>query len=125
MRKSLAFKPFITTPRTNGSVAPTCPISRSQVPIARAAPPVAIPVPTDLPSALRAISQLIYVINSSNIQNNLVEYPYLPDWTEVHRDTTIVRIANPQDPEMWVDVERITNLVFQDRSTDQLFQWEY
>jgi len=26
---------------------------------------------------------------------------------------------------MWVDVERITNLTFQDRSTDQLFQWDY
>lgn len=125
MIKQLAFKPLIATPRSNGSVAPTCPVSRSQVPIARAAPPNAIARPIDLPSAIRAINELITVINNSNIQNNLVEYPYIPDWSEIHRDTTVVRITNPQDKEMWVDVERITNLVFQDKSTDQLFQWLY
>ncbi len=109
----------------NGSTAPTCPTSRSQVPISRPAPPIAIVRPIDLPSAIRAINQLITIINGSNIQNNLVEYPYLPDWTEVDRNTTIVRVTNPNDKEMWVDVERITNLTFQDRSTDQLFQWDY
>jgi hypothetical protein len=110
----------------NGSVAPVCPVSRSQVPIARAAPPIAIPRPVDLPSAIRAINQLISIYDTNNlIQNNLVGYPYIPRWKEIHRDTTIVRIANPQDPEMWVDVERITNLVFEDKTTDQLFQWLY
>jgi len=108
----------------NGSVAPVCPISRSQVPIARAAPPIAIPPPTDLPSAIRAINQLISLYQTT-IQNNTSETLYLPDWHEVHRDTTIVRVTNPQDPSMWVDVERITNLVFHDRSSDQLFQWLY
>jgi hypothetical protein len=110
----------------NGSFAPVCPVSRSQVPIARAASPIAIPPPVDLPSAIRAINQLIAVYNASNtVQNNLVGYPYIPRWVEIHRDTTIVRVANPQDPEMWVDVERITNLVFEDRTSDQLFQWLY
>jgi hypothetical protein len=108
----------------NGSVAATCPISRSQVPIARPASPIAIARPTDLPSAIQAINQLIMIYNTP-VQNNTVIYPYIPDWTEVHRDTTVVRVTNPKDKDMWVDVERITNLVFQDSSTDQLFQWEY
>jgi len=108
----------------NSSVAPICPTSRSQVPISRPAPLIAIARPTDLPSAIRAINQLISIYNNP-VQNNTVEFSYLPDWNEIHRDTTVVRVTNPQDKEMWVDVERITNLVFQDRSTDQLFQWEY
>ena len=109
----------------NGSVAPVCPVSRSQVPFARPAPPFAIPRAVDLPSAIQAINQLIMLFSTPMTQNNTVEYPYLPRWEEIHRDTTIVRISNPEDPEMWVDVERITNLVFQDKTTDQLFQWEY
>jgi hypothetical protein len=109
----------------NQSIAPVCYVSRSQVPIARPAVPIAIPPPTDLPSAIRAINQLISIYNPTSTQNNLVEYPYLPRWHEIHRDTTIVRIKNPKDPEMWVDVERITNLVFHDRTSDQLFQWLY
>jgi hypothetical protein len=108
----------------NGSAAPTCPTSRSQVPISRPAPPIAIARPIDLPSAIAAINQLIMLYNTP-IQNNLIEYPYLPDWTEIDRNTTIVRVTNPKDKDMWVDVERITNLTFQDRSTDQLFQWDY
>jgi hypothetical protein len=108
----------------NGSVAPVCPISRSQVPIARPASPIAIPPPVDLPSAIRAINQLISLY-STTIENNLVGYPYVPRWKEIHRDTTIVRVSNPKDPEMWVDVERITNLVFHDKTSDQLFQWLY
>lgn len=126
MRKSLAFKPLAIMPRSvNGSVAPTCPVSRSQVPIARAALPVAIARPIDLPSAIQAINQLITIINDSPTENNLVDYPYLPRWHEIHRDTTVVRITNPDDKEMWVDVERITNLIFQDRTSEQLFQWLY
>jgi hypothetical protein len=108
----------------NGSVAPTCPISRSQVPIARPATPIAIPRAIDLPSAINAINQLI-MLNNNLIQNNLVEYPYIPKWKEVHRVKTVVRVSNPNDPEQWVDVERISNLVFQDRSTNALFQWAY
>jgi hypothetical protein len=107
----------------NSSVAPTCPTSRSQVPISRPAPPIAIARPIDLPSAIQAINQLIMIYNNP-VRNNTV-YPYIPDWIEVDRNTTVVRVTNPNDPEMWVDVERITNLTFQDRSTDRLFQWEY
>jgi hypothetical protein len=115
----------------NGSVAPVCPISRSQVPLARAAAPIAILRPTDLPSAIAAINQLITILNPL-IQNNTVAittnlkgFPYIPRWHEIQRDTTIVRISNPKDPEMWVDVERINNLVFYDKTSDQQFQWTY
>jgi hypothetical protein len=114
----------------NGSVAPVCPISRSQVPLARAAAPIAIPRPIDLPSAIAAINQLITILNPL-IQNNTVAianlkgFPYIPRWREIQRDTTIVRISNPKDPEMWVDVERINNLIFHDKTSDQLFQWMY
>lgn len=107
----------------NGSVAPVCPISRSQAPSAKAATPIAIPRPTDLPSAINAINQLITILNPL-MQNNFF-FPQVPDWQEVDRKTTVVRIFNPNDQQQWVDVERITNLTFQDQSTDALFQWNY
>jgi AAA+ superfamily predicted ATPase len=107
----------------NGSVAPVCPISRSQAPSAQPASPVAIPRPTDLPSAINAINQLITMLNPLVINN--LGFPYVPQWQEVKRNVQTVRIFNPNDREQWVDVERITNLVFQDQSTDALFQWNY
>ena len=109
----------------NGTFAPVCPISRSQAPLAKASVPTAIPRPIDLPSAIQAINQLITIINNPMVQNNLIAFPYMPRWSEVHRRTTTVRVYNPNDREQWVDVERIVNLTFQDRSTDALFQWQY
>jgi hypothetical protein len=76
-----------------------------------------------LPSAIQAINQLIQIYNPL-IQNNF-GLTYLPQWEEVHRRTTTVRVYNPNDREMWVDVERIVNLQFQDRSTEALFEWQY
>jgi hypothetical protein len=107
----------------NGSVAPVCPISRSQAPSAHAASPVAIPRPTDLPSAIAAVNQLITILNPLVINN--LGFPYIPKWQEVQRNVQTVRIFNPNDREQWIDVERITNLVFLDKSTDALFQWNY
>lgn len=107
----------------NGSVAPVCPISRSQAPLAKAAVPIAIPRAIDLPSAIQAINQLITIYNPL-IQNNL-SFRYFPQWEEVRRRTTTVRIFNPNDRDMWVDVERIVNLQFQDRTTEALFEWQY
>lgn len=108
----------------NGSVAPVCPIVRSQAPVARASSPVAIVRPTDVPSAIAAINQIITILNPM-IQNNYVEYPYVPDWVETNRVVTPVRIFNPNDREQWVDVERISQLTFADRNTDGLWQWDY
>src|SRR4029077_5786879 len=88
-----------------------------------AANPIAIPRPVDLPSAIQAINQLITILNPLTINN--LAFPYVPQWQEVQRQVSVVRVTNPNDPEMWVDVERITNLTFQDASTDSLFQWNY
>lgn len=109
----------------NGSMAPVCPVVRSQVPFGR--PPTRIPTvrPTDLPSVINTVNQIITFLNGTDTQNNLVLYPYMPDWVEIHRVVNTVRVYNPNDQEMWVDVERISNLVFKDRSTDALFEWEY
>jgi hypothetical protein len=108
----------------NGSVAPVCPVSRSQAPVARAALPIAVVRPTDLPSAIAAINQLITIVNTPTIFNNMVEFP--PQrWQEVFRNTEIVRVYNPNDKEQWVDVERITNVVWQDSVTETVIPWEY
>lgn len=112
---------------TNGSVAPVCPVSRSQAPIARAAAPVAITRPIDLPSAIQAINQIITMFNPP-IPNNMFIFGvpgYIPTWQEVYRKTVPVRIYNPNDNTQWVDVERIQNLVFQDQTTNAYFQWNY
>jgi hypothetical protein len=106
----------------NGSVAPVCPVSRSQAPVARATPPIAIVRPTDLPSAIAAINQIIMIFNTP-AQNNFS----VPDprWQEVFRNTETVRVFNPNDNEQWVDVERITNVIWQDRVTETIIPWEY
>lgn len=103
----------------NGSVAPVCPISRSQAPVAQAPLVPVVTRATDLPSAIQAINQLIM------LQQTTMLFPYIPQWQEIKRNVITVRVFNPKDQEQWVDVERITNLVFQDKSTDALFQWQY
>jgi hypothetical protein len=101
----------------NGGVAPVCPVSRSQAvanqpPI----PPSVIPLANDLPSAIRAINQIINIFNLN---------PLVPQWQEVQRTVTPVRIFNPNDSSQWVDVERIAQVTFQDQTTNGLFQWTY
>ena len=79
--------------------------------------PIAIPRAIDLPSAIQAINQLITIYNPL-IQNNF-GFATSRNGRRSSR-TTMVRVFNPNDQEQWVDVERITNLVFQDRTTDAL-----
>jgi hypothetical protein len=76
---------------------------------------VAIPRAVDLPSAIRAINQIIYMLNPTGI----------PQWQEVSRVVTPVRIFNPNDDQQWVDVERIAQLTFQDQTTNGMWQWNY
>lgn len=101
----------------NGGVAPVCPVSRSQA-VANQPPttPSAIPLANDLPSAIRAINQIINIFNLN---------PLVPQWQEVQRTVTPVRIFNPNDNQQWVDVERIAQVTFQDQTTNGLFQWTY
>ena len=112
-------KPPVRPTRLNGSVAPTCPIVRSQpVPGQPATRPGAIPPAVDLPSAIRAINQLINI-------NNYFEPVPLPNWVEDSRTTQVVRVYNPNDKSQWVDVERINNLTFVDQDTGGVWQWSY
>lgn len=102
----------------NGSVAPVCPTVRSQpVPGQRPTRTAAIPLPTDLPSVIRAVNQLINIYNYSPLN--------VPRWVEINRVVSNVRIFNPNDQQQWVDVERISSLTFQDQFTDGLFEWVY
>lgn len=104
----------------NGSAAPSCPTVRSQPPPPQPPKKIpAIPKATDLPSVINAVNQLIM------IQNNYALAQDLPRWVETNRVTTPVRIFNPNDKEQWVDVERISNLEFQDQATDGYFNWNY
>jgi len=112
-------RPPVRPVQMNGSVAPVCPIVRSQpVPGQPPTKKSAIPPANDLPSVIRAVNQLI------NINNYFDPIP-VPQWVEVHRVTTPVRIFNPNDDQQWVDVERISSLTFQEDSTGALFQWDY
>ena len=112
-------RPPVRPVQMNGSVAPVCPIVRSQ-PIPGQPPTKrsAIPPATDLPSALRAINQLINI-------NNYLDPLQVPQWVEQSRTTQTVRIYNPNDKEQWVDVERINSLTFADDNTGGLWQWTY
>ena len=101
----------------NQSVAPVCPITRSEMPPAQRGIKVpAIPKVTDLDSAIKAINQLIDLINTDAEPS--------VRWLEKERSTNIVRITNPEDEEQWVDVERIERLVMEDQITGDLWIWE-
>lgn len=103
----------------NGSFAPVCPVSRSQAPLGQAPVIPTLTRAADLPSVIQTVNQLVMLQQITMIQ------PYIPRWQEIKRNTIVMRVFNPQDQQQWVDVERITNLVFQDRSTNALFQWQY
>lgn len=99
----------------NGSVAPVCPVSRSQgVP---GQPPVkrpGLPMVNDLPSVISTLNQIIIMLNAPP-QN----------FVEVDRATEIVRVYNPKDREQWVDVERINYLQMADPRLGGQWTWEY
>ena len=99
----------------NGSVAPVCPISRSQ-----AIPPQS---PKTIPGLTR-VNDLPSVINNLNlIINYLNAGP--DDFKEKVRVTDVVRVYNPNDREQWVDVERISFLRLDDPTTGGHVTFEY
>lgn len=99
------------------SSAPVCPITRSEVP---PSPPgikvPTVPRPTDLPSAIDAITKIIDIISEDAAPSIR--------WLEKYRVTTIVRIENPTDSNQWVEVERIQALMMEDQITGDLWYWE-
>jgi hypothetical protein len=102
----------------NQSVAPVCPITRSEVPPTQPGIKIPfIPKATDLDSAIAAINKLIDIINQDSAEPSI-------RWLEKERSTQIVRVTNPEDEDQWVDVERITRLVMEDQDTGDLWVWE-
>jgi hypothetical protein len=103
------------SPRTNGSAAPVCPISRSQ-----AIPPQpprkrpGLVMVNDLPSVINTVNQIVMMLNGE------------PDnFQEQSRTTEVVRVFNPNDSEQWVDVERINYLRLEDPVNGGHVTWEY
>lgn len=102
----------------NESVAPSCPITRSEVPPTQ--PGIKVPyVPraTDVELAIKAINTIIDIIASEDTGVGI-------RWLEKERGTQVVRITNPQDDNQWVDVERITYLLMEDQYNGDLWYWE-
>jgi hypothetical protein len=101
---------------TNGSVAPVCQIVRGQIwPEYKPTPLPPIRRPTDLPSALAAINQL--ADNFDKLADS--------SWKEAKRNTQRVRIHNAENYNQWVEVERITRIVFENPVTGSSFEWTY
>jgi len=100
----------------NQSVAPSCPITRSEVPPSQPGIKVPVPpMPTDLPSVIDAVKKIIDII--ANDAEPTIR------WLEKWRTTDIVRIENPSDSNQWVEVERITELMMEDQITGDLWYW--
>jgi hypothetical protein len=117
----------------NGSVAPVCPISKSQAIVGSPGP--LLPMPpraVDLPSAINAINQLSQIIlqltnPSTTINNSLrIQQPSVTgNWSETGRVTQIQRVFNPNDSSQWVDVERINQLTMTQDATGDVLKWNY
>ena len=102
----------------NESIAPVCPITRSEVPPSQPGIRLpSIPRATDLDSAIKAINAIGDIINEESSGAGI-------RWLEQYRVTAIVRIFNPEDDSQWVDVERIMKLVMEDQITGELWVWE-
>lgn len=122
------------TPRgaVNGSVAPICPVSKSQA--VPGSPGVLLPLPpraVDLPTAISAINQLVSIINflinpPNNINNFLFQVALpTPKWAETGRKMVTQRVYNPDDKSMWVDVEHIAQLEMTDKVFGQSMTLNY
>lgn len=125
--------------------APACPINRDQEikPNSGAKMPF-IPVATDLASALAAINAMRNALlqlagmmsvrsggqqsdrnNKDNSGNERPDPNRPPRWIEVSRKTQKVRVKNKEDPEQYVDVERINRLVMRDTVTGDYWVWNH
>lgn len=122
----------------NGSVAPVCPISRSQaVPGMPGLRIPSVPLVQDLSSAIQALNQIAAIIPQLTTPvplNNVFpsqDFPLLrgnsgptqdgggnftekrkQNWTEVGRDRETVRVTNPDDDSQWIEIDRIIHLEY-------------
>jgi hypothetical protein len=116
----------------NGSVAPVCPVSKSEA--VPGSPGNLLPLPPraiDLPTAIMAINQLTQIVNylinpPVTVNNNLFTLPlFRPVWVETGRQMATTRIYNPDDKSMWVDVEHIVQLTMSDKIFGQAMILNY
>jgi hypothetical protein len=124
------------------NTAPVCPISRSQA-IAAQPPTQApqIPLAGDLPSAIAALAQIILSLQPPQVSANNVAPPFpapvrgagggtgtgkgkKPGWEEIGRNLEKHRIHNPDDPSTYVELNRITFLLFQESKTQVTLEWD-
>lgn len=124
--------------------APVCPVSRSQIPSGQ--PGTMLPFvsrPVDLPSAIAAANQINRILQQFGqpVFNNV--YPAqssgTPEqgdkgikkkqsrWREKKgsRHTEKVKYHNPEDDQIWVEVERITKITWEDTGWGTELTFEY
>lgn len=90
-------------------VAPVCPITRSQL----------IPDPQRKNiSPIRRTAENVQIADTIDKLSDAT-------WEEAGRNTQRVRIHNAENYNQWVEVERITRIVFRNTVTDTTFEWTY
>ena len=127
-----------------GTVAPVCNVNVPQ-PVVQPSPPAlpAIPVATNLATAIQAINVMRQTINTMNNnippnnqnnqntningfttkQNQQQNTPQKSGFVQVSVVKNTVRITNPDNPDQYVDVEQITGLTMQNPVTGQSWTW--
>ena len=127
-----------------GTVAPVCNVNGPQ-PVVQPSPQAlpAIPVATNLATAIQAINVMRQAINTMNNnippnnqnnqntningfttkQNQQQNTPQKSSFVQVSVVKNTVRITNPDNPDQYVDVEQITGLTMQNPVTGQSWTW--
>ena len=127
-----------------GTVAPVCNVNVRQ-PVVQPSPPAlpAIPIATNLATAIQAINVMRQAINTmnnnippnnQNNQNTIMNgfttkqdqqqnTPQKSGFVQVSVVKNTVRITNPDNPDQYVDVEQITGLTMQNAVTGQSWTW--
>ena len=90
-----------------------------------------IPKATDLPSSIAAINALAQAVailttqlgQSSNSSTGATAATVASGFTVVSQKTQVIRIFDPNDNTVFVDVEQITALTLYDPVTKQTWQW--
>ena len=101
-------------------VAPVCHIVRGQLP----PNPKLQPLPpirraTDPASAVSTVNQI------KDVLDQVLHNDDQPEWVEINRNTQRVRIHSATNYNQWIEVERITRVVFQDKLTGAQLVWQY
>jgi hypothetical protein len=106
--------------------APVCHDSRDQV-ISQPAPNKlpAIPIATDLPSAIRAIAALKTIVEQITRPTTTrpTPLPGIGTYKQFSQVTEKVKVTNPNDPSQFVEIERIKSLVMKDIKTGEAWTW--